>query len=203
MLNQNELAALSKFARFIDCNSQVRLQATEASDLESFVAMAHQHGYHEINCDLLIKAAREFRSSTWIWQEDGQRWSDHLFMLSLAMLTEAKTANSESSKCDETGDIIYNEDQAEAFYQCARKSQQIQGELRNAQTIQAVIKIARCRGFRLRKIDFIIRMHKWDDDFFPWSSMPANKAREFAYRDELVVPPPPLAEEATAGLCKQ
>jgi hypothetical protein len=196
MLEEYELELISAFARFVDCSPQARAKVVSTSTLDEVVALAHSLGYHGISVKLLLKVGVAFSCSDWVWRENGARWSDHVFSLALAMLTAAKSIQHRDLQCSTAcPNIIYNDEEAEAFYEYAQKNEEIQEKLKCSRSINEVVRVARQEGFRLRKIDFIIRKREWQDSFFPWGGMPYHKVSEFMHRDELEVPPPPLLED--------
>lgn len=196
MLEEFELELISAFARFVDTSPHTRAKVVSTSTLDEVVALAHSLGYQGISIKLLIKVGVAFRCSDWVWRENGARWSDHVFSLALAMITEAKSIHNKDIQCSANyPSIVYNDEEAKAFYEYAQNNKDIQEKLKCSRSINQVVRVARQEGFRLRKVDFIIRMHEWQDSFFPWGGMPHHRVREFMHRDELEAPPPSLLEE--------
>jgi hypothetical protein len=184
-LDASEIKILADFARFVDRENIARTRIRNALTLDEVVLIAHFYGFREISIELFIKATNLLISTDWIWKKYGRRWSDHVFMLSLMMLTQDKIQEPDEFQLLDTNesasDVINAEYEAKAFYEYARLTKDLQIELRQAKTIDEVVCVARSHGFLLRKVDFLMNKHEWRDDFFPWGKMSTHEIREFMH----------------------
>jgi hypothetical protein len=189
-LNACEIKILADFARFVDRENIARTRIRNALTLDEVVLVAHFYGFREISIELFIKATSLLISTDWIWKKYGRRWSDHVFMLSLMMLTQDKISEPEEVQLLDTNEfrseVVNADNEAKAFYEYAKLTKDLQIELRQSQTIDEVVYAARSHGFLIRKVDFLMNKHEWQDDFFPWGNMSTHETRGFMHGS----PPP-------------
>jgi hypothetical protein len=184
-LDAYEIKILADFARFVDRENIARTRIRNALTLDEVVLIAHFYGFRDISVELFIKATSLLISTDWIWKKYGRKWSDHVFMLSLMMLTQDKISEPEEVQLLDTNgatsESVNAENEAKAFYEYARLTKDLQIELKQARTIDEVVCAARSHGFLVRKVDFLMNKHEWRDDFFPWANMSIHKTREFMH----------------------
>ncbi|MEA5416970.1 Nif11-like leader peptide family natural product precursor [Synechococcus sp. BA-132 BA5] len=179
MLSADKLQILSEFARYVDAYPAVRELVVAASSLGEVEMLAFRYGFPDINEDLLKEAACLLSSHHWVWKENGQRWSDHVFSMALALTLQEGTHGVELCRIAE--DTHFSDAEASRFYSYAQHNHNIQIQLKNASSISEVVAIVRSYGFRLRSTDFILRKHEWRDHFFPWAGFSTNKVRHFMH----------------------
>jgi hypothetical protein len=193
-LDAYEIKILADFARFVDRENIARTRIRNALTLDEVVLIAHFYGFRDISVELFIKATSLLISTDWIWKKYGRRWSDHVFMLSLMMLTQDKISEPEEVQLLDTNgatsESVNAENEAKAFYEYARLTKDLQIELKQARTIDEVVCAARSHGFLVRKVDFLMNKHEWQDGFFPWGNMTTHETRGFMHGSP---PPPPPA----------
>jgi hypothetical protein len=184
-LDASEIKILADFARFVDREDIARTRIRNALTLDEVILIAHFYGFKEISIELFIKATNLLISTDWIWKKYGKRWSDHVFMLSLMMLTQDKICEPEEfellSTNEVASEVVNEENEAIAFYEYARLTRDLQIELKQARTIDEVVCVARSHGFLVRKVDFLMNKHEWRDEFFPWGNMSMHEIREFMH----------------------
>lgn len=185
-LSASESKIFLDFSRFVDLQNIARIQIKNAINLDEVVAIAHSYGFKDISVELFVKANDFLYSTDWAWKEDGRRWIDHVFMLSLATLTQDKVCEEEKKfqtlNINElSSDIVNAEDDAIAFYKHAKSNKDLQDALKQSKTMDEVINIARSHGFKVRKNEFIMNKHSWKDNFFPWANMSTQETREFMH----------------------
>jgi hypothetical protein len=184
-LDAFEIKILADFARFVDREHIAITRIRNALTLDEVVLIAHFYGFTKISIELFIKATNLLVSTDWIWQKYGRRWSDHVFMLSLMMLTQDKICKSDDFQLlgseKAASEVVNAVNEATAFYEYAKLTKELQAELRQAQTIDEVVYVARSHGFLVRKVDFLLNKHEWRDDFFPWGNMSMHEIREFMH----------------------
>jgi hypothetical protein len=184
-LNAYDIRILAEFARFVDKENIARVRVKNALTLDEVVLIAHFYGFRDISVELFIKATNLLVSTDWIWKKYGKRWIDHIFMLSLMMLTQDKIREPEEVQLLDTNEaaseVVNTENEAIAFYEYAKLTKDIQEELICSKTLDEVVEAARSHGFMVRKVDFLMNKHEWKDNFFPWGKMSTQETREFMH----------------------
>jgi hypothetical protein len=184
-LSAFEIRILAEFARFVDKENIARVRIKNALTLDEVALIAHFYGFSDISLGLFIKATNLLISTDWIWKKYGKRWIDHIFMLSLMMLTQDKIRKPDEVQLLDTNEaaseVVNVENEAIAFYEYAKLTKDIQEELRSSKTLDEVVEAARSHGFLVRKVDFLMNKHEWRDDFFPWGKMSTHEIREFMH----------------------
>ena len=184
-LGADEIKVIAEFARFVDKNSIARARVRNSLTLSEVVLIAHFYGFTEITEETLLTATRLLFCTDWVWQKLGQRWSDHLYALSLLSLSDEGLIHPVShldSHWHGTGKTDYShENEANMFYEYAGLTKDAQQELRHSTSIEEVVEVARSHGFHLRKVDILMRKHEWRDEFFPWKNMSMQEVREFMH----------------------
>ena len=114
MLSEQELMTLLPFARFIDSNAFAGSRVGQASCLQDVEGIAHLYGHNEISCKLLGAVTCYLYSCEWIWQDIGDNWCDHVYLLALAikiqMLIPAKDRMSISQLVAPSSDSLDRKD---------------------------------------------------------------------------------------------
>ena len=130
MLSAEKLQTLSEFARYVDEHPAVRALIVAASSLGEVEALACKCGFPKINEELLKEAARLLSSHHWVWKENGQRWSDHVFTMALAMSLQEVSAD--TALCRIAEDMHFRDAEASRFYRFACRNPGIQAQLKGA-----------------------------------------------------------------------
>ncbi|MCP9857958.1 MULTISPECIES: hypothetical protein [unclassified Cyanobium] len=179
MITPEKLQALSEFARYVDAHPDVRKLIVAAASLGEVEILACKYGFPETNKDVLKEAATLLSSNDWVWMENGQRWSDHVFSMALALTLQEGAHDADLCRIAE--DVHFSDAESSRFYEFARYDHCIQLQLKNAKSMSEVVSIVRSHGFCLRSTDFIVRKHEWRDSFFPWAGFSTNKIRRFMH----------------------
>lgn len=182
VLSAEKLQSLSEFARYVDEYPPVRALIVAASSLAEVETLACKYGFPKVNVVLLKDAARLLSSHHWVWQEDGKRWSDHVFTMALALTLQEVSAD--AALCRIAEDMHFRDAEVSRFHRFACRNPGIQAQLKSAIPMNEVVAIVRSFGLRLRSTDFIVRKHEWRDHIFPWAGFSTNNIRQFMHSIE-------------------
>ncbi|MEA5414091.1 hypothetical protein [Synechococcus sp. BA-132 BA5] len=90
MVSAEKLRLLSEFARYVDASPAAVRLIGDAFNLGEVEMLAHRCGYTQITAELLEDAAGLLSRDDWVWNENGQRLSDHIFMMALALILQPR-----------------------------------------------------------------------------------------------------------------
>lgn len=128
------LHTLAAFARHVDRQQTVREAIRAANHLGEVAAIAHRLGFATINEERLVEACLGTSHSSWVWHPQGRRWSDHVFILALAMLIDGKPVDSGGTELAQ-------------FYAYVEGCPAARQELMATRSRQELIAVARAHGF--------------------------------------------------------
>lgn len=90
MLAKQKLKHLSEFARFVDARPDVANMIMKSSQLNDVQQLAARLGFKEVTVELLEDAKSLLAHSRWMMKAEGRNWTDHVFVMTLALILDAR-----------------------------------------------------------------------------------------------------------------